>query len=279
MSESERADIDETSVTDDTTKRSSVGYGYGFLGVGEIATAVVTGLSTNTANPPTIFLSPRGRRVGHELATRFPNVHICDSNQDVLEHANQIVLTLPPQIAPTVLTQLTFQPQHIVISAVAGLQLVQLQNWTAPACRAVRAIPLPQAATRHSYTAMYPHDAIADDLFSRVGETFLPDNEQALDAVSAATATFAAHLDYLTTIATWLTNHGVPHQAATTYTARIFGQLGQSLLQHTNALTTMTEKHTTPDGINQQLMNDLRDNGVPNTVQRALDRILARLTQ
>lgn len=252
---------------------------YGFVGAGEITAAIVHGLNANVADPPVIFLSPRGRRVGHELAARFPNVRVCDSNQDVLENATSIVLAVRPPIARAVLQELSFRPQHIVMSAVAGVRLQQLRDWAAPAGHIVRVIPLPQAAHGQSLTAMYPDNAVARELFGRVGSTLVPGEEKTIDAFSAATATFAAHLDYITTVAQWLADHGVEHRTATAYTTHIFGQLGKALLQPTETLATLTDKHTTPGGINEQLMIDLRRDRVPDMVRRALDRVLARLRE
>jgi pyrroline-5-carboxylate reductase len=252
---------------------------YGFVGAGEIAAAIAQGLNANVADPPVIFLSPRGRRVGHQLATRFANVRVCDSNQDVLENATSIVLAVRPPIARTVLQGLSFRPQHVVMSAVAGVRLQQLRDWAAPAGHIVRVIPLPQAARGESLTAMYPDNAVARELFGRVGSTLVPGEEMTLDAFGAATATIAAHLDYITTIAHWLADHGVDHRTANAYTAHIFGQLGKSLLQPTETLATLTDKHTTPGGINEQLMTDLRRDRVPDMVRRALDRVLARLRE
>jgi pyrroline-5-carboxylate reductase len=124
---------------------------------------------------------------------------------------------------------------------------------------------------------MYPENAVARELFGRVGDVLVPSEEPALEAFSAATATFAAHLDYLATIADWLTDHGVDHAAATAYSTRIFGLLGQSLLRHTGSLAELTDEYMTPGGINQQLLTDLRRDGVPDQVRQALDRVLARL--
>lgn len=258
---------------------ASVSAAYGFVGTGEITAAIVEGLHTNDAKPPAVFLSPRGRQVGRELANRFPNVRVCDSNQDVLDHAGSIVVAVRPQIARAVITELTFGPHHAVISAVAGLRVNQLTDWAAPAGHIVRAIPLPQAARNQSLTAMYPDNAVARELFGRVGEVFAPGDEEALAAISAATATFAAHLDYLTTIAGWLTDCGLDHDSATTYVTHIFGQLGQSLLGRGDALAALTDKHTTPGGINEQVMTDLRHEGMPDMVWGALDRILTRLRE
>ncbi len=250
---------------------------YGFVGAGEITAAIVEGLSTDIANPPEIFLSPRGRSVGQELESRFPNVRVCESNQHVLQATRIIVLAVRPEIAQEVLTELRFQPEHVLISALAGVRLEQLRDWAAPAGHLVRSIPLPPAARRQSLTAMYPDNPVARELFEAVGGTVVPDKEETLEVFSSATATFAAHLDYLTTIANWLTDHGVDHDAATTYTTHIFGQLGRTLLERTDSLATLTGKHMTPGGINEQLMTDLRTDGVPDTVRRALDRILERL--
>lgn len=252
---------------------------YGFVGAGQIAAAIVEGLSADVADPPRIFLSPRGRRVGRELASRFPNVQVCDSNQDVLENATSVVLTVRPQIAHAVLTELSFRPHHLVMSAMAGVPLERLHNWAAPADHIVRVIPLPSAARGQSLTVMYPDNAIARQLFGSVGGLLVPAEEETLDAFSAATATFAAHLDYLTTIGQWLADQGVDHDAAAGYVMHIFGQLGQSLLQRTDTLSALTDKHMTPGGLNEQLLTDLRRDGMPEAVRRALDRILARLRQ
>jgi pyrroline-5-carboxylate reductase len=253
---------------------------YGFVGAGAITAAIVAGLHVvDAADPPAVLLSPRGRRVGRELASRFPNVRVCRSNQEVLENTTSIVVAVRPQQAREVFEELTFWPQHVVVSVVAGVPLARLQDWTAPAGRLVRAIPLPSAARARSLTAIYPDDTVARELFGRVGGILVPNEEPTLEALSAATATFAAHLDYLTTIADWLAEQGLDPDAATAYTSHIFGQLGQSLLEPAGSLAALTEQHMTPGGINQQLLTDLRRDGVPDLVRRALDRVLARLRQ
>jgi len=251
---------------------------YGFVGAGEIAAAIVTGLATGVDEPPTIFLSPRGRAVASELASRFPTVHVCADNQEVLDRAAVVLVAVRPNVAAEVLAQLRFHPQHVVLSALAGVRLDKLRAWTAPAGVVVRTIPLPTAAHAASLTAMFPDHAVARELFGRVGGVLVPADEPALDAFSAATATFAAHLDYLATIATWLTDHGVDSDAATGYVRHVFGQLGQTLLRHNGSLDALAERHMTPGGINLQLRTDLRDAGTPEVLRRALDGVLARLT-
>ena len=158
---------------------------YGFLGAGAITAAIVEGLGV--ADPPAVFLSPRGREVGQELVARFSNVQVCESNQDVLDNATSIVVAVRPQL--------------------------------------VRFIPLPSAARAQSLTAMYPDNAVARELFSRVGGVLVPGEEKTLEAFSAATATFAAHLDYLATIADWLAEQDVDRAAANAALYRVLERL------------------------------------------------------
>ncbi|CCH33277.1 NAD(P)-binding domain-containing protein [Actinosynnema sp. NPDC047251] len=256
-------------------ERASVAYG--FVGTGEIAAAIVEGLGIDAGTAPPVFLSPRGRAVGQRLAERFPNVRVCDSNQDVLDHATAIVLAVRPPLAREVLAELSFRPEHTVVSALAGVRLDDLRGWAAPAARVVRSIPLPTAARGRSLTVVYPEDPVARALFDRLGGLVVPAGEDAFEVFSAATGTFAAHLDYLATIARWLADHGIDHDDATAYTAHIFGQLGQTLLESDDSLAVLTEKHLTPGGFNEQLLNHLRRDGVPDAVRKGLDGLLVRL--
>ncbi|WP_431923598.1 NAD(P)-binding domain-containing protein [Amycolatopsis tucumanensis] len=249
---------------------------YGFVGAGEITAAIVEGLSTGD-DPPEVFLSPRGRAVAAALAKRFPNVRVCASNQEVLDHAPVVVLGVPAPVAREVLVELAFRPEHVLVSATSGVPVERLRAWSAPAGEVVRSIPLPQATRRRSLTVVYPENAAARELFTRVGSVLVPGDEAALETFLGATATFAAHLDYLATVVDWMAEQGVDHDAANAFVTHVFGELGRSLLERPDSLTVMAGRHTTPGGLNEQFRDDLRGDGMPDAVRRALDRILARV--
>jgi pyrroline-5-carboxylate reductase len=250
---------------------------YGFVGAGEIAAAIVEGLGTGVTDPPPVVLSPRNHDVAHNLAARFPNVRVCGSNQEVLDAAEAIVVAVRPQVAQEVLAQLAFRPEHVVVSAVAGVGLAQLREWVSPAGRIVRSIPLPTAARAASRTAMFPDDAVARALFESVGDVVVPGDEPTLNTFSAATSTFAAHLDQLATIASWMAEHGVGPEDADAYVAHVYGELGRTLSRHDGTLGELAGKHMTPGGINEQFLAGLRRDGVPDLVRRGLDDVLARV--
>ncbi len=156
------------------------------------------------------------------------------------------------------------------MSAVAAVALDELRDLVAPAERIVRSIPLPTA----SRTAMYPDDVVARALFERVGDVVVPADEPTLATFGAATATFAAHLDQLATIAGWMAEHGVTPADADGYLAHVFGELGRTLAGFDGTLGELARKHETPGGINEQFRTAVRD---PERVRRALDDVLARV--
>ncbi|WP_284745716.1 NAD(P)-binding domain-containing protein [Amycolatopsis sp. RTGN1] len=246
---------------------------YGFVGTGELTAAIVEGLSADVAEPPAVFLSPRNHDIAHDLAARFPNAEVCRGNQEVLDNATTVVVAVRPQVARDVLAELAFRPEHVVVSAVAGVHLDRLAAWVAPATRIVRSIPLPTASRRASRTAMYPGDASARALFESVGDVVVPADEATLDTFSAATATFAAHLGQLAAIAGWMAGHGVDPADADAYIAHVYGELGRTLARHDGTLEELAAKHMTPGGINEQFRATLRD--IPT--ERGLDEVLARL--
>src|SRR5215216_4341250 len=110
---------------------------YGVLGVGALASAIVTGLCDGVANPPTIVLSPRNAPASAALAARHPSVSVATDNQAVINAADLVFVTLRRAHAD-LLGDLTWRPEQVVVSAVGGLPLAQLTELVAPASQVAR---------------------------------------------------------------------------------------------------------------------------------------------
>jgi pyrroline-5-carboxylate reductase len=250
----------------------------GIVGVGAIAEAIVTGLCEGEDDPTSIHLSPRGARRASRLAARYPSVQVADSNQTVVERADVVLLCVRPQDAPAALSDLAFRAQQAIISVMAGVSMDDLRRLVAPAEVLVRAIPLPAVARRAGLTAIHPRDQLARAIFDPLGGVIAVDDERALDALSASTATIAAHLAYLDTISRWLAHRGIPQSDATRYVAAVFGGLSVTLLgTQPNDLTTLADEYATPGGTNEQFLTALRRAGTFDIVDRALDDVADRL--
>jgi pyrroline-5-carboxylate reductase len=246
----------------------------GIVGVGAIAEAIVTGLCGGGDTPTSIHLSPRSAVRASRLAARYPSVHVVDSNQSVVERADVVLLCVRPHDATDALSDLAFRPEQAVISVMAGIRIDALRPLVAPAEVLVRAIPLPAVARRAGLTAIHPGRELASAIFDPLGGVIAVDEERALDALSASTATIAAHLAYLDTISRWLADRGIPQTDATRYVAAVFGALSGTLrdIQATD-FRSLAGEYATAGGINEQFLTALRRAGTFDTVDRALDDV------
>lgn len=244
--------------------------------MGAIAEAIVTGLCEGADTAPSIHLAPRSAVRANRLAARYPSVDVVDGNRAVVEGADLVLVCVRPQDAHAALAELAFGARKKVISVMAGVKLDALRPLVAPAEVIARAIPLPAVATRAGLTAIHPGHELARAIFDPLGGTIVVDDERAFDALSASTATIAAHLAYLDTIAGWLADRGIPQADATRYVAAVFGALSGTL-GDAEFMTSVGE-YATAGGTNEQFLAALRRGGTFDVVRRALDDVAERLS-
>jgi pyrroline-5-carboxylate reductase len=249
---------------------------YGVLGVGAIGAAIVTGLCDNVDDAPKLLLSPRNAEIATGLAQRFATVDVAADNQAVVDGAAVVIVCVRPQVAETVLAELRFPADRVVISTMAGVPARALQRLVAPATDLARVIPLPAVARREGITAVHPPNAAATALFDRLGETVELSAVKAFEALSASTATIAAHFAYLNAIASWLELQGIPTSAATRYVASMFAGLAEPT-RSGERFEKLAHEHATPGGTNEQFRNELEQAGLFERVSHGLERVLNRL--
>jgi pyrroline-5-carboxylate reductase len=250
----------------------------GFVGVGAIAEAIITGLCEGELTPTSVHLSPRSSARTGRLAERHPAVQVAASNQAVIERADVVLVCVRPQDAPIALSDLTFRSGQTVVSVMAGVRCDALHRLVAPADDIVRAIPLPAVARRSGLTAIYPPHELAHAIFDPLGGVIAVDDERAFDALSASTATIAAHLAYLDTISRWLADRGIPESDATRYVAEIFTGVSAALPEsQESGFATLADEYATAGGTNEQFLTALRRAGSFDAVNGALDEVAQRL--
>ncbi|HKX30695.1 MAG TPA: NAD(P)-binding domain-containing protein [Blastocatellia bacterium] len=249
---------------------------YGFIGVGAIAAAIVTGLCKDVESAPEILLSPRNAGMAARLAGCYPTVRIGADNQAVVDGASTLILCLRPQDARAVLKDLVFADDQIIISAMAGVSVEAIKLLVAPAREVSRVIPLPPVAERNGMTPIHPPSAAAKALFGRLGETIDLHDVDAFDALSASTSTIAAHFAYLNTISRWLVSRNIPEPAARRYVASTFAGLATALGSGRD-FEQLSRDHATPGGINELFLTILNEAGVFEDVSLGLQRAFDRL--
>jgi pyrroline-5-carboxylate reductase len=195
----------------------------------------------------------------------------------VLDRSDTVVLAVRPQVAAEVLSALHFESRHIVVSLIAGFLTRRIADLVAPAGRIWRAIPLPSVAVRRSPIAVYPPGGYGAELFAPLGQVFGIATEDHLNALSTATSTMAAYFGFVGHIASWVAQKGIPDQQAREYVARMFAGLADAGLGAANrTFEDLAAAHATPGGLNEQVLRELTDQGVFDTLTEALDSVHRR---
>lgn len=251
----------------------------GFVGTGEITSAIVTGLSSSGAEYSSIRLSPRNREMAADLANRFAAVSVAPSNQDVLDSSEVVVLAVRPLIAPGVISELHFRRDQCVISLIPGLSLGKLSELVTPATRVVRAVPLPSTARRAGPTVIYPADQLANDLFAGVGTVFEVETEREFEAMCASTATIAAVCSFMEKISCWLSENAIADQRAREYVARMFcGVFGAVAEAPDRSFRSLVKAHATAGGINEQFLKHIADSRLLDGISDGLTAVMKRIS-
>jgi pyrroline-5-carboxylate reductase len=148
---------------------------FGFIGVGELALYTIRGVR-HGGYLDTILLGPRN----HDKATLLANQYGCEvqaSNQAVVDNCDCVVIATRPADCLQTLTELTFKPDQLLISVVAGIEVETLRGALPDGLEVVRAMPVSSAAVGASPTLVYPDNATVREFFNYCGNALPVDNE------------------------------------------------------------------------------------------------------
>ena len=250
----------------------------GFIGVGEIAEAIIEGLAAGE-DPPRVVASPRGRERSASLADRFPSlVTVAASNQAVVDAADTVVLAVLPEQLAEVAGPLDFRDDQVVVSALAGVTTAEVAAAAGAPVPVIRAIPMPPVRDRAVPTVVTPDHPAARALFDRTGGTLAVADEEELAVFSAATGAVSGYLQYLAVVCAWTESRGVPRESGEQFLRGLFGGLSAAILDGSRSISDVVTAHETPGGLNEQLREDVFDQSGTDALTGALDRLHARVT-
>jgi pyrroline-5-carboxylate reductase len=251
----------------------------GFIGVGTIAEALITGMCAAGKHRADFLLSPRNATLAAGLASRYPFVTVATDNQAVIDGSDIVFLAITPQVAEQVLGPLAFRPDQRIISLVATFDLVRLRPLVAPATTIIRAAPLPPVAQRMGALPFHPPLPEIAALLEGLGLVVPLEREEDLDALWAVTALMGSYFGLLDQVSGWLTRHGVPDDQARPYVGAVLNALGVTAkARSSEGFDRLAVAHSTPGGLNEQAWRELKAAGWPGLVSEALDLIHARVS-
>src|SRR5512134_2376039 len=174
-------------------KKNDGGDGVAFIGGGNMAAALVRGLTAAGRKPSSITVAEPLAAKRTALRRRF-GITTATSNREAAARARVLVLAVKPQVIDAVLAELAGaidRRRHVVVSIAAGVKLARIETALGDGVRVVRVMPnTPSLVGRGvavlcaGRNARRSDLAAAREIFTAVGQVHVVGDESAMDAVT-----------------------------------------------------------------------------------------------
>lgn len=246
----------------------------GFIGTGEIASAVVYGLADKGHS---IVVSERNAYVAEELDGALKEVSI-GTNQEVLDNSDIVWLCLMADVAREILPDLSFRPDQQVISAMVDVNLESLAELCAPATDIAITIPMPFIRKGGCPLPVYPESRALVETLGADNLVIPVASEQALNAHFGASALASAMFTQMRAGTDWLGRSTGDLRAAESYVVALFaGYLADMPKDGQNRFSEALEGLSTEGGLNATLRAHIEEAGVLDTLSDGLNGFRDRL--
>ena len=260
------------------TNKSLASMTLGILGVGYFASYFIAGLRKGGFKGQ-ILLSPRNAKTASKLAQTH-NCSIAESNQEVIDRSDIVLLSVKPEHLQELLTNLDFKDDQIVISAVAGIS-VENHHKAGPLPETlIRMIPVCCIEAGEGVVPIYPTHKTVEDLARFTGAPVVFDTEQEFDLSLAASCMNGWLYEFFGSMAQWLENKGLPPETARVLVLHnVRGATGYALLKENEDLTSITNGIATEGTYTLKGLDVLRNHQGITAWDKALDEVHANLVK
>ena len=100
----------------------------GFIGIGKIASSVITGICNSKIQFDKILISPRNKKIASQLNKKFKKVLIAKNNQEIVDNCNWVFLSITPTVGEKIIKDLKFRSSQTIISFISTITLSELKK-------------------------------------------------------------------------------------------------------------------------------------------------------
>jgi pyrroline-5-carboxylate reductase len=173
----------------------------GFIGAGNMAYAIISGLINNDFSAENIKISDTNESLLSLRKKEF-NLEVFTDNSELVRHCDVIVLAVKPQILSSVcqLLKQALNSNTLIISIAAGVRVHDIDRWLSGDCAIVRTMPNTPALLNQGVTGMFANERVSGtqkelttSILNSVGQSLWVTDEVMLDAVTALSGSGPAY--------------------------------------------------------------------------------------
>ena len=173
----------------------------GFIGAGNMAYALIKGLLSDSFEAKNINVSDANPELLEKRSSEL-GVTVQPDNFSLLTNSDIVVFAVKPQVLSVVCHELKNKASsdQLFVSIVAGIKSKDINRWLGGDFALVRTMPNTPALFQSGVTGLYANELVNDIqkesvnlLLSAVGECFLVNKENLLDAITAISGSGPAY--------------------------------------------------------------------------------------
>jgi len=252
----------------------------GFIGAGNMATALISGLVNGNHNPSRIIASsPEEEHL--DRLSKDHKIKTTQDNLDVVELADIVILAVKPNMIKTILEELKetiLKNNPLLISIAAGVKIEKIESLISSPTRIIRAMPNTPASIMEGVTAISPNDYVkksdiakAKSVFEHVGVvTEIKENN--IDIYTALIGSGPAYIFYLVE-ALLESSDGLElsvEEKIHLLSAMISGAANLARTSE-DSPEILRKKVTSPGGVTQRAIEEFEVSNLKDIIKRAME--------
>lgn len=248
----------------------------GFIGGGNMATALVKGLITDGTRPNQLLVAEPDKRRREQLAATL-SIRTREDNLSIAREADILVLAVKPQVLREVAREISEQLRQsrpLVISIAAGIRHQDLQRWLGEEVSLVRAMPNTPAMVQSGATGLYAGQQLTEDqrmaaerVMRATGLTRWVEDEAQIDAVTAISGSGPAYFFlFMEALEASGRALGLPAETARLLTLQTALGAAKMALESEASIEELRAQVTSPGGTTEQAIRTFEEGNLRKLV-------------
>ena len=257
---------------------------YGFIGLGNMASAIIRGMYNNEFFTIHSVCGHNRSSGKTEALAEETGLAPCNSNIEVVEKSDVVILAVKPQFMEEVLNEIApaVTPDKLFITVAAGKTL----EWYAPFlenCPVIRAMPNINAVVGMSATALTPNDYVtqnqfqlAKTMFSAIGEVYHISEKMFSGFSALCGSSVAFTFMYMDALASAGVKAGFPKKQALEFAMQSVAGCAVMLSASGKSPAELVDMICSPGGTTIEGVHKIRELGFENAVYKGIDAIIEK---
>lgn len=252
----------------------------GFIGGGNMASSLITGLIASGHSPSQIWVSDVNQDVLKTLANNL-NINISVANEAVIEEVDVVVLAVKPQVLREVAENCAVAIKNkrpLVVSIAAGIAQESLSRWLGTEVAVVRCMPNTPSLVLTGATGLHANTNVdeeqrdlAENILRSVGVALWVDKESELDAVTAVSGSGPAYYFLLMeAMEQAALSLGMPEHTARLLIQQTALGAAKIALESNESPEQLRKRVTSPGGTTEQAIEAFEQGGLRELVAKAV---------